>query len=588
MLTPSFRFVACIAAVLLVTGAVPAGLEPQTAAGTPALVDFRAVTSDGDPVADLKPADVTLRVGGRARPVKSLELVKVGTDTAGGAVSSTLPPPFIANRSAFSTGTQREILIVIDELSIAPGKETPIRDALNRLLSALTPADRVGVISTRQGGPTLSFTTERQEAAGALSKFAGYAPARLTESDFTCNATLVLNTLRSAFTQFTPGSTPTLVFVSAAVAGPRADKMATVGRESELCPLRPNHFEEIGVVAVESRANIYVVQALDALGSSQTPQEAQIGIDAIAGSTGAETIRMTGGVTDTSLVRIARETSAYYLAAFEPDVSDRSGNRLRVELRVARDNVRVTFRPHIVIAKSGGGKPVAPRDMIRVPTKFTDLGLRGAVYPSPTHKGQVRLVVLFEPDDPAVKLAAASVIAFDTKGTGRPWNAEGGELAVTPVRTAIDVQPGHYRLRIAATDAHGRPGSIDIDTDASVTDATPLKLSALLLGVPAGGKFAPRLQFDAGDQQAIGYLEVYGVPKAGTVGVTFELAETDGGPAIATGPAQIANGPAEDTRLAFGGFGIGPMAPGDLQMRAIVTLDGKRVGSVSRTLRKIK
>jgi hypothetical protein len=589
MKSPVFRCHARLAALLVLAGtAVPAGVEPQASGNAPAFVDFRAVTAEGEPVADLKTSDVTLRVDGRARTLKSLELVRVGRGSAPAAASA-LPPPFVTNADTPSgAGTQRELLIVLDELSISPGKEAPVRESVNKLLSALTPADRVGVLSTRQGGPTLQFTEEHQEAFAALAKFAGYAPARLTESDFACNALLVLNTLRGAYAQFSPGSAPTLVFVSAAVAGPQSEQMANIGKQSELCPLRTNHFDEVGAIAVGSRANTYVVQALEAGTASISPQDSQAGVDAIAGSTGAETIRMTGGATDTSLVRVARETSAYYLASFEPEAGDRSGNRLRVDVRVARDDIRVFARPNIVVARAGGGggKPVTPRDMIRVNTQFSDLPLRGAVYPSRFTGNQVRLVVLFEPAEPAAKLTAATVVAFDAKGTGRPWHADAKELAGTPIRTAVDMQPGQYRVRIAATDAQGRAGSLDVETDARLSDASPLTLSALVLGVPSSGSFAPRLTFTASDAQAIGYVEIYGVPKGGTVGVTFELAATDGGPALATGPAQISQGSTEDMRIAFGGFGIGPMEPGDLQMRAVVSLDGKRVGSVSRTVRK--
>jgi hypothetical protein len=289
-------------------------------------------------------------------------------------------------------------------------------------------------------------------------------------------------------------------------------------------------------------------------------------------------------------VRIAHETSAYYLAAFDAEPSDRGGNQQRVEVRVARDGVRVNARPNILIPKATGAaaaKAGTPRDMIRVPTTFTDLPLRGAVYPSRTQDGRVRLVVLFEPADPATKLTAAAVVAFDAKGTGRPWAAEAKELTSRPVRSAIDVQPGMYRVRIAATDDRGRGGTVDIEAAAQIVDAGALKMSAMVLGVAPSGSFSPRLQFDAGDPQAIGYVEIYGVAKDAKLGVTFELAQTDGGPAMATGPSQIASGPTEDARIAFGGFGIGPMEPGDLLMRAVVTLDGKRIGVVSRTLRKI-
>ncbi len=580
----------CFAAALFAHSSRP--LTARQPAAAPVLVDFRVVTHDGAPVEDLKPGDVTLRVGGRARPVKSLEFVRVASESPPGApVPLALPPPFATNAAiASGPAARRELLIVIDELSISPGKEPPVREALNRLVESLTPADRAGVLSTRQGGTTRSFTQEHEQVRAAIGRFAGYAPARLSNSDFACNAVLVLNTLRNAFGQFSPSAVPTLVFVSAAVCGPASDRMVTMGSESELCPLRTNHFDEVGAAAYDSRANVYVVHALDAGTPSQPSRAGQVGIDAIAGVTGAETLRTTGGTTDLSLTRIARETAGYYLAAFDVEPGDRSGTRQRLELRVAREGVRVSARPNIVIPKGGGsaGKALAPRDMIRVPTTFTDLPLRGAVYPSRSPQGPVRLVVLFEPADPGAKLTAASVIAFDAKGTGRPWTAERNDLARFPVRTAVDVQPGVYRVRIAATDQDGRGGTLDVDTHAQLAAAGPLKLSSLVLGVAPDGAFSPKLQFDAGDPQAIGYLEVYGVAKEANVAITFELAELEAGPAIATGAAQIGKGPSEDTRVAFGGFGIAPMQPGDLEMRAVVSLDGTRVGVVSRTLRKVK
>jgi hypothetical protein len=45
---------------------------------------------------------------------------------------------------------------------------------------------------------------------------------------------------------------------------------------------------------------------------------------------------------------------------------------------------------------------------------------------------------------------------------------------------------------------------------------------------------------------------------------------------------------ADDQRIAFGGFSIDSLAPGDYLMRAVVSLDGKPVGRVVRTLRKSK
>lgn len=593
MRTPFSRwFFVTALAFTAAAAAVSARPEPQAGGGAPVLIDFRVVAEDGQPVADLKPADVTLRVGGRPRPIKSLDFVRVGGEGAAPAAAAPrLPPPFRTNAEvSTSPGTRREVLIVLDELSISPGKETSIRDSLHKLVSALSPADRVGLLSTRQGGTSHAFTQEHEEIRGALAKLAGYAPAQLSDSDFACNAQLSLATLGAAFREFTPASAPTLVYVSAALAGPASERMANVGKQSELCPLRTTHFEEVGAAAQASHAAIYVVHALDAASASQSPQASQVGIDAVAGATGAETIRLTGSAAESPVTRIARETSAYYLASFDPEPGDRNGNRHRVQLSVARERVRVNARPHIVIARGGAGAAarVTPRDMIRVATVFTDLPLRGTTFSSLGPDGKVRVVALFETLDGSARLNAATVIAYDAQGASKAqWNGEAKDLGGSPIRADLQMPAaGSYRVRIAATDTSGRAGTVDVETHAAMGDAGVLKTSSLVLGVASSGRFSPKLQFDAGDQQAIGYVEIYNVPKGGNVGVTFELADREGGPATATGPAQISG--ADDKRIAIGGFGIGPMEPGDVEMRAVVTLDGTRVGAVSRTLRKVK
>ena len=72
------------------------------------------------------------------------------------------------------------------------------------------------------------------------------------------------------------------------------------------------------------------------------------------------------------------------------------------------------------------------------------------------------------------------------------------------------------------------------------------------------------------------------------VTASFELAATADGPAIADHSVPLTVGPHDDVRIAFSGFAIDSMPPGDLVMRAIVSLDGKPVGRAVRTLRKVK
>jgi hypothetical protein len=150
----------------------------------------------------------------------------------------------------------------------------------------------------------------------------------------------------------------------------------------------------------------------------------------------------------------------------------------------------------------------------------------------------------------------------------------------------LTAAPGTYRLRVAAVDAGGRTGSVDYELKAEVPRADPLTLSTLVLGTQqAGGGFAPRLEFSA-EPIAIGLLEIYGVPKGGTVAVDLDVATTPEGSALAAAQTTVTPGSTDDMRIAFGGFSIASLAPGDYVMRAVVSLNGKPVGKVVRTLRK--
>jgi hypothetical protein len=143
-------------------------------------------------------------------------------------------------------------------------------------------------------------------------------------------------------------------------------------------------------------------------------------------------------------------------------------------------------------------------------------------------------------------------------------------------------------VRVAAVDANGRAGTTDYDLKAETARADPLKLSALVIGTQQGSAgFAPRLEF-TDETVAIGLLEVYDVPKGGAVIVALDVASSTDGPSLATAETQIGKGSGEDAVMAIGGFGIDNLPPGDYLMRATVSLNGKPVGRVTRTLRKAK
>jgi hypothetical protein len=360
---------------------------------------------------------------------------------------------------------------------------------------------------------------------------------------------------------------------------------------SDMCPVEPDDFANVGSLASIARADLYLFHVTEGLASRSSTLDA--GFESLAGVTGGEFIRLTGSP-QPGVSKLLRETAAYYVATFEADPGERSGQTFRVELKSTREKLKLRTRPSLQMPKEVAAKSAgSPKDMLRVGAQYHDLPLRSTSYASRMGTtNDVKVVTLFEALDlpEGAALAAASVGFFDAKGTLKAqWTAQKDDLAKRPVRADLQAPPGTYRVRVAAVDGAGRAGTADYELNAELVRADPLKLSGLVLGTQPqpGSGFAPRLEFSK-EAVAIGLLEIYGVPKGGAVTVDLDVAQAADGPALATAQTQVSNGSAEDMRMAFGGFGIDSLEPGDYLMRAVVSLDGKPVGKVVRTLRKAK
>ena len=110
---------------------------PAPSRGAAIAVDFRVLSADGQPVLDLKPEQLTLKVDGRPPEVRSLAHVQFGR-TPAGAGSALLPPPFASNTDP---PAGRDTILVIDDESFPPGKEEPVRTAVGQLLAGLPLGD---------------------------------------------------------------------------------------------------------------------------------------------------------------------------------------------------------------------------------------------------------------------------------------------------------------------------------------------------------------------------------------------------------------------------------------------------------------
>ena len=317
------------------------------------------------------------------------------------------------------------------------------------------------------------------------------------------------------------------------------------------------------------------------------------GLENVAGVTGGELFRPSARV-DAVMTRIDTATSAYYLIGFEPTSKERDGKYHRIQLALNRPNVTLKSRagfqitePTATTKTAADASPLAGmlRDNIR---SYRDLPLRATAFAYRTDEaGQIKVVVMAETLGTADLDAAAFAIVSESGGQGAEWTADPRELATSPLITAGAVLAGRYRVRVAASDAIGRRGVVDVPLDAQLTDAGPLQLSTLMAGRLAGGGFQPRFDF-ATAPDVTGFLEIYGVPLlAGTPTATIELAATIDGPALAAADMGIATTPGIDRRVARGTVAISPTLPaGDLILRVRVFLDARPVGLVTRTIRR--
>jgi hypothetical protein len=573
------------ASALILAALLPATAAAQAAKAPAVRIDFRALGEDGGQVADLKAEDIALKVNGKARQVQSLSLFRTtGEGATGGSV---LPPPYATN----TVGVNGRVLhILIDDDSIAPGREGQIKEAVRLITAELGTGDRVGVL-TPQGQLNMRPGADPTKVRLAVDSLAGRASPSETESDAQCRTTRVLAAVGSMLAM-TGGAPTTIVIFSGGMSPPKVKQIQigsanTATATNDVCPITPDDFQNIGTLASTAHADLYLFHVTEGMVHHSTTQDA--GFESLAGVTGAEFVRLTASP-QASVARMLRETGAYYVATFTPEAGE-AGQALRMELRTTRDKVKLRSRPSVEIPKNVKRGSMAPKDMLRMSGEHHDLPLRAAAYTSRTPGSEeVKIIALFEGAETDASLASASIGLFDEKNTlKKQWTAQGSDLQKRPVMAALAAPPGIYRMRVAVVDAAGRTGTADYDLNAQVTRADPLKLSALVLGTQQpGGGFAPRLEFSS-EPVAIGLLEIYGVPKGGNLTVNLEVLQNAEGSPIASADTSVSASPnVEDMRIAFGGFSIATLDPGDYLMRATVNLDGKPVGRVVRTLRKSK
>lgn len=590
-----------VATLTLVTILV-AGVTISTSTQAPErtlVVDFYAFASDGSAVTDLKADEVSVRIDGRQRTVRSLRLVRQADPPAADPLAPTAAAlePFATNRLAEAG---RSFIIVVDDESFRPGKERPIRSAVRAFLGALNARDRVSLWTTPHGGIKVDLTTNHDRLARGIDIVSGHASEQETASDAACRTRTTLGAIEHMLTSLTGGEGPTTVLLfTASLFGPRRDQAGGVGPPG-MCELRPEEFNRVGHSAAQARAHFYIIQPEDlqrppvtlsapdtragaGFATTMNPLE---GIEHVAAVTGGQRLSLTR-LGDSTLVGIAQATAAYYSVTIDAAASDIQGPH-GLDVRTSRSGARVRARPFYFVDRPGlMPRTPVPAEMVKSGAVFGDLPLRVSGFASQNDRsGNMRLVAAGEPADPGVTLTAASIAYFDAAGkmVGQT-NLTPEQLKSLPLLGAVVVPAGVYRVRVAAVDAGGRGGATDAEVTAEMTPAGSLKLSSLVLGLWRDNAFQPRLQFTT-EPVAIAYLDLVGGVAGAAVSAFVEISKSTNGPAISTTRLAIEATSDPNRFTASAAVPIGGLPPGDYVVRATVGIDGQAMGRVLRVLRK--
>ena len=392
--------------------------------------------------------------------MRSLRRVTTAPLQASPNAPARVPPPYGTNAGV---NAGRRFVLVVDQESFDAGRSPLFRNAVDGLLAELTPADQAMVAALPFGGVPLPFTSDKARVRLALERLTGQGSRSETGSDLACRTRRFLESLEG----FLPnqGARPapvTLVLFTAGLAAPRRD--APMGLSPGMCELPVEHFRRVATAAGAARANFYVLQPADVgFGSSPSRQtfagagergsdNPLEGVEHLVGVTGATRFPLDAAGTS-SLLRVAKESSAYFVAELEPVSGEVLGRSRPLAVRVSRRGVTVRARPEITLVDPPRTSTLSltAKELLASTDAFTDLRLRTGAFTVRDADGKLRLGVVVEPAERDISLTSAGAIVVAEDGqVVSHWFAK--DASERPLLGAMAVAPGTYRLRVAAID----------------------------------------------------------------------------------------------------------------------------------------
>lgn len=277
------------------------------------LLEIDAVAHDraGNPVADLRPDDVEVWIGGFRVPIESLRVVTPDTDDRPG----------------------RLIVLLLDDVTLDPTMVARARDVAKRFVRRMLPGDRMAVVTLNGGA--MGLTSDPSRLIGRIDDFRqslGVIPVDQIGEHLLRSVDAVARSVIEA-----PERRKTIVAIGSAWLLDTPVPPASIGRD-----LRREWRDVIRAMAVADAA--YYVIDPRGVGSSRQAGEG------LSRETGGHAFSNTNDL-DGAVDRVLREASHYYVIRVgDPPVGRKSPLR-ELDVRSTRRDVSVRARRAI----PGGG-----------------------------------------------------------------------------------------------------------------------------------------------------------------------------------------------------------------------------------------
>lgn len=462
--------------------------------------------STGRPVADLRPDDFTVTVGGAATTVRVADFVTVVASQAGTAQPVSRP----RTGAAVDSPTPRHVLILLDDVSMTSEEVIELRATLPRTLGYFEPSDRIGVMTTSGLPAAVNPTSERAPLLAALSQ----ADGRLVDErgslfvgldeaidiargfpldtfkrvfarecsgtaggaamTFNCDDFVLAHARRLAAEsserfKVQADAVRRAIGVMAGMSAPRVLVWLSGGVAASADPdERRTVVRQLTEEAATSGVQIFALTALGDEGDvrdtsyeranarRRSKAAATDGLRVITHAAGGETFAVVGQA-DRFHRRIAAETAGYYRLAVDLPAAFANDRAIAATVTVTRRGavVRASGRAWVDVPAS----PPTLKSRFEAGAKSTEIPLGVVVQPRRHPSGQVEVVLEIR----ATPQTYPSTVIFgliDHKGAF----VTAGQRDVTAAGPdglrllfSLTVFPGNYRLRVAVGE-QGEPG----------------------------------------------------------------------------------------------------------------------------------